>query len=75
MRMDVRTPIISFDNPGRYYEELFRLEIMRRWRATKHENRVQRACLWKRVSLCYKQRWMAIAWSSENRYGDIDPVG
>ena len=28
-----------------------------------------------RVSPCYKQRWMAIAWRPENRYGDIDPVG
>ena len=35
-------------------------------RTTKHENRVQRTCLWRRVSLWYKQRWMAVAWRSGN---------
>src|SRR6266550_1587140 len=37
---------------------------MRRWRTTTHENRVQRAGPRRRVSLWYKQRWMAVAWRS-----------
>src|SRR5712692_2755160 len=39
---------------------------MRRWRTTKHENRVQRAGPRRLVSLWYKQRWMAVAWRSGN---------
>jgi len=39
-------------------------DIMRRGRTTTHENRVQRAGPRRRVSLWYKQRWMAVAWRS-----------
>ena len=39
-------------------------DFMRRWRTTTHENRVQRAGPRRRVSLWYKQRWMAVAWRS-----------
>jgi hypothetical protein len=42
----------------------FPIRLMRPGRTTGHENRVQRACPWRRVSLWYKQRWMAIAWRS-----------
>jgi len=47
---------------------------MRRWRATKHENRVQRAWVRRRVSLCYKQPWMAVAWRSESPRTSIPSV-
>jgi len=58
-----------------YYEELFRLELMRRWRTPKDENRVQRAGPRRRVSVWYKHPWMAVAWRSGNVCEDIDPVG
>ena len=32
-------------------------DVMRLWRTTRHENRVQLAASSRRVSLCYKHRW------------------
>jgi len=52
----------------------FRSDFMRRWRTTKHENRVQRAGLRRRVSLWYKQRWMAVAWRSGILCVDIESL-